>query len=91
VVDLHIVTSFLAIVSEPKLERWGLCDDVAGASMAAQTLEGLTEEEDYRKFYLQYHFPPSSVVELGHTAADSWVLCGVLISKNQVAYLYWVL
>lgn len=43
----------------------------AGSQSDAQKLVGLTDEEELRKFYLQYFFPPSSVGETGRLGAPS--------------------
>eukprot|EP00884_Botryococcus_braunii_P005331 jgi/Botrbrau1/1479/Bobra.178_3s0035.1 len=42
-----------------------------GSQSSAQRMDGLTDEEDLRKFYLQYFFPPSCVGEAGRYGVPS--------------------
>jgi len=39
-------------------------DVSAGSESSAQRMDAVTEDEEYRHFYLQYFFPPSSVGEV---------------------------
>lgn len=44
-------------------------DVSAGSESSAQRMDAVTEDEEYRHFYLQYFFPPSSVGEVSiHSA-----------------------
>lgn len=46
-------------------ETQALAVTTLGSESSAQKLDAVTEDEEYRHFYLQYFFPPSSVGETG--------------------------